>query len=327
MELDVEKGRIIDAPVHWVHFVLSNVDIMTRLTRNLLKVKEGEARTFTGSIFGLSLRIEVLGDQQPSLSGEVDLVADVRLRFGGGRTHSVVHHRYRAIDERSTMLDMRFHFESNGLVMATYMFFIKRLVNKYISRIMKNYNRAAVALSSNNRSLVRRLDEDQMQRVRKYQAACKAGSTTAAEHSEREGEASADRNIWDGELRELASLYEGYEDRKSALSDELARIHLASDAVGTLLVARRMLEVIVTQMCETFLPRPRGTEPLAMVIDKLDQKEDIPDYICTSMRNLNRLSTYGAHPKDFSPRQVREALIALCSVVEWYISHMSEPSG
>ena len=38
-----------------------------------------------------------------------------------------------------------------------------------------------------------------------------------------------------------------------------------------------------------------------------------------TMQNLNRLGSYGAHPKDFSPRQVREALIGLCSIVEWYV--------
>ncbi len=48
-------------------------------------------------------------------------------------------------------------------------------------------------------------------------------------------------------------------------------------------------------------------------------KRSVPEYIIVSMRNLNRLGTFGAHPKPFSSQQVREAFIALTTTVDWYI--------
>ncbi len=33
------------------------------------------------------------------------------------------------------------------------------------------------------------------------------------------------------------------------------------------------------------------------------------------------LSTYGAHPKDFDPKQVRTTLINLETIIEWYLKH------
>ena len=39
------------------------------------------------------------------------------------------------------------------------------------------------------------------------------------------------------------------------------------------------------------------------------------------MHGLNELSTYGAHPKDFDPKQVRTTLINLETIIEWYLKH------
>jgi hypothetical protein len=71
-----------------------------------------------------------------------------------------------------------------------------------------------------------------------------------------------------------------------------------------MLYSRRCLEVIVTDLCETELKRPRKTEPLKGIIEKLNKEEKVPSYIITSMHGLNSLSTYGAHPKDFDPDPV-----------------------
>ncbi len=40
------------------------------------------------------------------------------------------------------------------------------------------------------------------------------------------------------------------------------------------------------------------------------------------MINLNSLSTYGAHPKTFNPRQVKTVLIELLTIVEWYLKYL-----
>lgn len=36
---------------------------------------------------------------------------------------------------------------------------------------------------------------------------------------------------------------------------------------------------------------------------------------------LNSLSTYGAHPKDFDPEQVRPALSNLAIIIKWYLKY------
>ena len=43
-----------------------------------------------------------------------------------------------------------------------------------------------------------------------------------------------------------------------------------------LVYARRCLEVIITDLSESELKRPRGTEPLKGIIDKLNKEEKIP---------------------------------------------------
>ena len=39
------------------------------------------------------------------------------------------------------------------------------------------------------------------------------------------------------------------------------------------------------------------------------------------MHGLNELSTYGAHPKDFDPKQVKPFLINLDSIIKWYLKY------
>jgi TolB-like protein len=69
------------------------------------------------------------------------------------------------------------------------------------------------------------------------------------------------------------------------------------------------------------LKRPRKTEPLHGIIDKLNKEESVPSHIIASMHGLNELSTYGAHPKDFDPKQVRTTLINLETIIEWYLKY------
>jgi TolB-like protein len=88
-----------------------------------------------------------------------------------------------------------------------------------------------------------------------------------------------------------------------------------------LLYARRCLEVIVTELCETELKRPRKTEPLKGIIDKLGSEDKVPSHIITSMHGLNSLATYGTHPKDFDPEQVKPVLNNLSIVVKWFLKY------
>ena len=127
--------------------------------------------------------------------------------------------------------------------------------------------------------------------------------------------------LWSGEIEELEKYYKTLKGQVPNLEKELERLVKTGDEIVVLVYSRRCLEVIITDLCERELKRPRKTQPLKGIIDKLNKEEKVPSHIITSMLNLNSLSTYGAHPKEFSPRQVRTVLIELLTITEWYIKY------
>jgi hypothetical protein len=123
---------------------------------------------------------------------------------------------------------------------------------------------------------------------------------------------------WQNEMQEVIKLKEHFAITNQSLLKEIDSLLTAQDEVVTLLYSRRVLEVIITEICTERLNRERGTEPLNSLIDKLFKEKILPEYIQTSMQNLNRISTFGAHPKEFDPRQVRTILIELLTILDWY---------
>jgi len=128
--------------------------------------------------------------------------------------------------------------------------------------------------------------------------------------------------IWTSEIKELEKLYESSKGQHSKLDKELEKLIKTDDENIVLVYARRCLEVIITDLSQRELKRPRGTEPLKGIIDKLNKEEKVPNNIIVSMQNLNSLSTFGAHPKDFDPRQVKPVILDLTTVLEWYLTYM-----
>jgi TolB-like protein/Tfp pilus assembly protein PilF len=127
--------------------------------------------------------------------------------------------------------------------------------------------------------------------------------------------------IWYAEIKELEKLHEFIKGQLPDLEKELERLIKADDENMILLYSRRCLEVIITDLCECELKRPRKTEPLKGIIDKLHKEEKIPSHIISSMYGLNELSTYGAHPKDFDPEQVKPVLNNLYIIIKWYLKY------
>ena len=125
--------------------------------------------------------------------------------------------------------------------------------------------------------------------------------------------------IWSSEIKELEKLYGSLKGQLPGLEKELERLIKADDENMILLYSRRCLEVIITDLCECELKRPRKTEPLKGIIDKLHKEEKVPSHIITSMHGLNKLSSYGAHPKDFDPEQVKPVLVNLDIIIKWYL--------
>jgi len=127
--------------------------------------------------------------------------------------------------------------------------------------------------------------------------------------------------IWSSEIKELERLYESFKGQLPELEKELGKLIKADDENMILLYSRRCLEVIITDLCECELNRPRKTEPLQGIIDKLNKEEKVPSHIIASMHGLNTLSTFGTHPKDFDPEQIKPVLNNLDIIIKWYLRY------
>jgi tetratricopeptide (TPR) repeat protein len=130
--------------------------------------------------------------------------------------------------------------------------------------------------------------------------------------------------IWSTEIKELETLLPSIKDRFPELEKDIEHLIKTDDENVALLYSRRCLEIIVTDLCENELKRPRKTEPLKGIIDKLNREGKVPSHIITSMDHLNSLSTFGTHPKDFDPEQVKPVLINLAIVIRWYLKYKEE---
>lgn len=127
--------------------------------------------------------------------------------------------------------------------------------------------------------------------------------------------------IWSAEIKELEKLYESFKGQLPELKKELAQLIRTEDENVIMLYSRRCLEVIIIDLCLCELKRPRKTEPLQGIIDKLNKEEKVPSHIIASMQGLNTLSTFGAHPKDFEPEQVKPVLVNLDIIIKWYLKY------
>lgn len=127
--------------------------------------------------------------------------------------------------------------------------------------------------------------------------------------------------IWSTEIKEIKRFYDSMKGQSPELEKELERLVKTDDENIVLVYARRCLEVIVTELCENVLNRPRKTEPLQGIIDKLNREEKIPLHIFASMQSLNSLSTFASHPIEFDPRQVKPVLNNLATIIEWYLKY------
>lgn len=328
MRIVVEKGKMCGAMWQWCRFVVCNPDITFAVNRAPLQMQKLTDKEFSGSGYHISIKMRVVASTKPDPSDEVQVVTDVKMPLGLGQTYTVGHYRYCATDVSTTMVGLNLSLDTVGIFMPIYFGILKRRIDNFINKVMTDNERASVLLQENDLSLKELLNEEQIARIERYRRKCED-----ALHSEPHVDVQSislpklqDQQEWHPELVELTALFERMQGKESSLEQELVRIREMRDAVATLLVARRMLEVIVTQICEEKLNRPRGTEPLAGILGKIGREQIVPDYVVTSMENLNRLSTYGAHPKAFSPRQVREALLALCSIMEWYVSVRMKPN-
>jgi TolB-like protein len=130
--------------------------------------------------------------------------------------------------------------------------------------------------------------------------------------------------LWSAEIKELEVLHISIKGKFPELEKELVQLIETKDANVVLLYSRRCLEIIISDLCECELNRVRGTEPLKGIIDKLSHEKKVPSNIIASMEGLNTLSTFGTHPKDFDPEQVKPVLNNLNTIIKWYLKYKEE---
>src|SRR5512139_3366239 len=133
--------------------------------------------------------------------------------------------------------------------------------------------------------------------------------------------------IWSAEIEELEALYTSFKGRFPDLEREMEQLMETRDANVVMLYARRCLEIMVTDLCKCDLKRSRKTEPLKGTIDRLNKEEKAPSYIIASMHSLNSMSTFGTHPKDFDPEQVKPVLVNLDIIIKWYIKYKADKTA
>jgi hypothetical protein len=82
--------------------------------------------------------------------------------------------------------------------------------------------------------------------------------------------------LWSAEIKELERLYTSIKGKLPGLEKEMEHLIDTRDSNVVMLYSRRCLEIIVTDLCYNELKRPRKTEPLKGIIDKLHHEERVP---------------------------------------------------
>ena len=168
MSMDVQRGKHLSVGFLWVDFVINNTDIMCALNKAPLSVHLTGPGQYSGKAFGVKIKIEQLEKDITESQGYVRSLSDVRLPFGLGRTYTIASHTYYTIDNKTTSLDLQFKLETNGM-MRLYLWMRKGSVLSYIDQICSDIENAAEMLETEDEKVNIILNEEQLDRVRKFQ--------------------------------------------------------------------------------------------------------------------------------------------------------------
>jgi len=161
----IERGKHISASLHWVEFLINNVDIVTTLNNAPMQVKRTNADKYRGRLYGTNLWIERLNHQRIDNKGCVKFLSEIRLPISYlGRTFATIDISYYATDPSTTFIELVVKLESKGI--TTLYAKVRRLrLRGYINKICDDIEKAAHLLASNDDSVNTLLDEEQIQRV------------------------------------------------------------------------------------------------------------------------------------------------------------------
>jgi hypothetical protein len=138
---------------------------------------------------------------------------------------------------------------------------------------------------------------------------------------------------WNDELTRIKNCCEPFRGQFVQLEEELDRLFETVEPITVVNHAKQVLEIVVTEICETKLQRGRGSDPLEKALNKLAKEKILPIHVLAAMLNLSRFNAVAtrtpraASTKVFSNNQVQESLIALIAILEWYLQHRNLRTG
>lgn len=176
--LEIERGKSLEAPHRWVDFVVKHPDILAALNQSALRAKRVAGNKFVLSIFGLRVFLEEVHHSLTAAEGSLKYLADIRLPWGLGHTHTITHYRYRPIDEDTTALELSITIELTSWIMQLYASVCRDRLDHYLNALCRHVEAAARALHEENADALNRLEESQKEEVQVFRRALPRRSRT-----------------------------------------------------------------------------------------------------------------------------------------------------
>jgi tetratricopeptide (TPR) repeat protein len=134
---------------------------------------------------------------------------------------------------------------------------------------------------------------------------------------------------WESERKQLQPWLNTLSEQEPDMAETAAKILANEDPIVVLVFIRHLLEKMVHAIYFAELGKAPKTQPLQNQLQQLNQSKGLPHSVYDTMMHLNRLGTYGAHPKEtdekINQEQVQHALVLLPSVLKWYLQTLSKP--
>jgi hypothetical protein len=168
--IELERGRSLNAPIHWVDFVVRNPDIQAALNSSSpLKAKKIGDKRFLLTIFKtIPVILEEVHHDLTERQGSLKEVADVRLSWPLGRTHTIASYNYFLIDENATSIELSLRIELTTVCMRWLASHYRTRIDQYMNNLCGYIENAVQVLKDHTEESLSTLDEGQKTRIAEF---------------------------------------------------------------------------------------------------------------------------------------------------------------
>jgi hypothetical protein len=166
--IEIERGKSLNAPVHWVDFAVRNPDIHAALNQSPLQAKKVGDKEFLLTIFNVPVVLQEVHHDLTEKQGTLKTVADVRLRWPWGRTHTIATFNCFLIDENTTSLEVSLKIELTTLCMRVLALRLQTRIDHYMNKMGGYIENAAQLLKDNKEESLATLDDGQRTRIAEF---------------------------------------------------------------------------------------------------------------------------------------------------------------